>query len=231
MIGSHCTTQSHERIEVYHVIRSVERAARAYSDQTLPPAERIKLVQELHRIAAWVDNETENHVHRVGAHAAALALASGWSPETAEDLRIAAILHDIGKIGVSPAILNKPGPLTEKERSHVQMHTRLGHRLLGPVQTPMLVLAREVAYSHHERWDGTGYPRQLTGEAIPVSARITALADVYDALVHDRPYRCAYTSGQALQIMDEGRACQFDPQLFDIFVQTLPDYDEIITPS
>ncbi|MCX6555226.1 MAG: response regulator [Candidatus Aminicenantes bacterium] len=168
------------------------------------------------------DEETGEHIRRMGEYAAVLARASGWNEAEAEVIRLAAPMHDVGKMGVPDAILRKPGKLSRDEFEQMKEHTRIGARILEGSGIALLELAKEIALHHHEKWDGSGYPGGLSGEAIPLSARIVAVCDVYDALVNDRVYRPALPEVQALTIMKEGRGTHFDPRLFDLFLELLP---------
>jgi putative two-component system response regulator len=173
------------------------------------------------------DEETGEHIRRMGEYAGLLARASGWNEAEAEAIRLAAPMHDIGKVGIPDAILRKPGKLNVEEFAQMKEHTRLGARILEGSGIALLKLAGEIALRHHEKWDGGGYPDGLVGEAIPFSARVVALCDVYDALVSDRVYRRALPEEQALAIMREGRGSQFDPRLFDVFQERLPEFREV----
>ena len=132
-------------------------------------------------------------------------------------MRVAAMMHDIGKIGVPDSILLKPGPLLPEEFEIIKQHTVIGARILERSEISLLEMAREIALSHHERWQGGGYPAGIAAEAIPESARIVAVCDVYDALVHDRVYRRALPEAEVLDIMGSLRGKQFDPRIFDLF--------------
>jgi response regulator RpfG family c-di-GMP phosphodiesterase len=160
--------------------------------------------------------ETANHVKRVGLLAEFLAREYGLDDKTAEALRFAAPLHDVGKIGVPDAILNKPGIHTPDETRIMRLHAEIGHQMLAHSKRPLLQLAAEVAISHHENWDGSGYPRGLIGEAIPVSGRITMLADVYDALGSRRCYKEPWPQHEVRQFIAEQRGKKFDPRMVDI---------------
>jgi putative two-component system response regulator len=173
------------------------------------------------------DEETGEHIRRMGEYAAILARASGWNEAEAEVIRLAAPMHDVGKMGVPDAILKKPGKLTREEFEQIKEHTRIGARILEGSEIALLELAREIALNHHEKWNGGGYPNGLSGEAIPLSARIVAVCDVYDALVTDRVYRPALPEDKALAIMKEGRGTHFDPRVFDRFLEHLPEIHAI----
>jgi putative two-component system response regulator len=142
----------------------------------------------------------------------------GISGDDCDAIRAASRLHDIGKIGVPDQILLKEGPLTSLERLTMNTHTRIGHELLSGSDDPTLHLAAVIALTHHEWFDGTGHPYGLAGEDIPIEGRIAAVADVFDALTSDRPYREALPSAEALEMMMRGRGTQFDPLVFDAFM-------------
>jgi len=163
------------------------------------------------------DDQTGDHAERVTE--LALELARGVAPRLADDpeLEYGFLLHDLGKIGIPDAILLKPGPLTPGERAVIRRHPRLGERIISRV--PYLGgPAREVVASHHERWDGTGYPDGLAGAQIPLAARVFALADSWDAMTTDRPYRAALPFDAAVQELADGRGTQFDPKLIPSFL-------------
>lgn len=174
------------------------------------------------------DGETGAHIRRVGLFSHALALAAGWSDTDAERLKLSAPMHDVGKIGIPDAILRKPGKLSPAEWQQMKAHTTIGAEMLAGSTTPVLVLAHEIALSHHERWDGSGYPLGLAGESIPESARIVSIADVYDALSTHRVYRDAFPEAIVLKMLREGRGTHHDPRLLDLFFAI---YDQIRTIS
>lgn len=177
--------------------------------------------------AGWRDEETGAHIHRVGRGAQVIASEIGWDPDRVALIKLAAAMHDIGKIGIPDSILLKPGSLTADEFDLVKRHTEMGASMLSGSTNAMLRMAEEIARSHHERWDGTGYPDGLMEENIPESARIVTVIDVYDALISDRPYRQAYSEEEALEIMRDERGRQFDPRIFDAFMSVLPDIRRI----
>lgn len=152
------------------------------------------------------------------ASAAGIAERLGLDSEQVGLLREAAPLHDVGKLGISDTILLKPGKLTTEEYEVMKTHTELGARLLSGSSSPVLQMAAVIAASHHERWDGTGYPAALAGEAIPLAGRIVAVADVFDALTHDRPYKSAWPTGQAIDEIQRAAATQFDPRVVKAFM-------------
>lgn len=173
------------------------------------------------------DAETGAHIRRIGLYSEIIALARGWDETAAEELRLAAPMHDVGKIGIPDNILLKPGSLTSREFSVIERHTTMGAAILAGSHIPMLRLARQIALTHHERWDGGGYPVGIADEEIPEEGRIVAVADVYDALVHTRIYRPAMSEQQALQIMKRARGRQFDPDIFDTFLDVLPQLRDV----
>jgi putative two-component system response regulator len=147
-----------------------------------------------------------------------IAKALGLPDVNVEMIRLTAPLHDLGKIGVSDAILLKPGKYTEEELDEMRMHTLLGEVIIGDCMSPVLQEVRELALHHHEKWDGTGYPHNLIGESIPISCRIVALADMYDALTNVRPYKHAWTHEEALCEVKRLSGTHFDPAVVDAFL-------------
>lgn len=171
--------------------------------------------------------ETACHMARIGLYSSTLGAVLGWGQEDIDDLRVAASVHDIGTIGIPERILAKPGSLTKSELDLVRRHTRIGADILGRADTPIMDLAREVALCHHERWDGNGYPLGLEGDEIPLGARIVAVADVYDVLVHGRVYFPPTSEDYALDYLERGRETQFDPEVLDAFFSVLPQIQGI----
>jgi len=175
------------------------------------------LVRSLSRAAEYKDDETGSHIMRIGASAALIASALGQDPEWVELLRLAAPMHDVGKIGIPDNILLKPGAFTAEERAIMNRHAQIGFDILhDEAHSPLLELAAEVALYHHEKWDGSGYPAGLRGEAIPLAARIVALCDVYDALRSTRPYKQAWPAERAQQLIRTEAGRHFDPQLVQV---------------
>lgn len=171
--------------------------------------------------------ETGNHVKRVAEYSKLLALYLGMPKEEVELLKQASPMHDIGKVGIPDSILNKPGPLTEQEHRCMQEHTTLGYNMLKNSKRPLLQTAAIVAYQHHERWDGKGYPQGLKEEEIHIYGRITAIADVFDALGSDRVYKKAWDDEKIFNLFKEERGYQFDPKLVDIFFKHIDEFIEI----
>lgn len=172
--------------------------------------------------ADFRDDDTGVHIMRIGFMAEAVALLLGEPAPYCQMLRRAAPMHDIGKIGVSDHVLKKPGSYNPEERQEMNKHPEIGAQILGRSRIPLFQLAAELALTHHERWDGTGYPRQLSAEAIPLSGRIVAVVDFFDALTMDRCYRKALTDEVALQMLLEQRGQAFDPRVVDCFIAHAP---------
>jgi putative two-component system response regulator len=168
-------------------------------------------------VADFHDDDSDQHAHRVGILSGAIARALGLSEEFAEMLTQAAPLHDIGKVGISRRILLKPGKLTPPEWMHMMQHVDIGGQILASAHSSVLHLAGEIARTHHERWDGSGYTAGLAGEEIPVSGRIVAVADVWDTLTHDRPYRSAWEADRALAEIRAQAGAQFDLTVVEAF--------------
>jgi len=165
--------------------------------------------------------ETGDHVLRVGEYAKALALMAELPLMDAEELQMASPMHDIGKVGIKDSILNKPGKLTQEEFEVMKKHSLLGYKMLNGSHQQLLQTAAIIAYEHHERWDGTGYPRGLKGDDIHIYGRITAIVDVFDALGHDRVYKKAWPLNDILEYLKTEKAKQFDPFLVDLFLQNI----------
>lgn len=192
---------------------------------------RDAVVVGLTRMAESRDDDTEGHLERVGRMAARLAEAAQSRPEFQDAItprfirliQFSATLHDIGKVGIEDAILQKPGSLTDDERKRMQRHTRISSSCLHEIETCLgdsnfLQMAHEVALFHHERWDGSGYPSGISGERIPLAARIVSIVDVYDALAAKRPYKEPYEHDRCVAIITAGKGSQFDPRLIEVFL-------------
>ena len=185
-------------------------------------ASRLEIVQRLGLAAEYKDNETGLHVIRMSHFARLLGLAAGMTETEADDLLHAAPMHDVGKIGIPDRILQKPGPLDPEEWKIMQSHALIGAEIIGEHHGGMLALARNIALSHHEKWDGSGYPYGLAGEAIPLEGRICAVADVFDALTSVRPYKKAWTEEEAIKLLVDQKGKHFDPALVDLFIAQMP---------
>jgi len=171
--------------------------------------------------------ETGNHVKRVAQYSKILALYYGLPEQEAEMLKQASPMHDIGKVAIPDAILNKPGPFDEAEREIMNTHAQLGYDMLKMSKRPLLKMAATVAYEHHEKYNGTGYPNQLKGKEIHIYGRITALADVFDALGSNRCYKEAWDNERIFKMFKEERGEHFDPKLIDIFFEHLDEFLDI----
>ncbi len=182
---------------------------------------QVEIIHRLALAAEYRDDLTGRHAERVGLLSALIGKELGMPDEEVKLLRRAATLHDVGKIGVSDTILQKPGPLTDEEYRAMQEHTTIGERILSGGRFALLRMAGEIATSHHEWWNGEGYGNGLAGEAIPLTGRIVAVADVFDSLSHERPYKRAFTRDETLALIQEGRREQFDPQVVDAFMALL----------
>ena len=226
--------------------RSLERARRSYTEELeskvlvrgsalrdalkrLDEAETGAELAERGTVARLVtaltlrSEETGGHIERMSRYAAALAARRGIHAWTWDEFRLAAMLHDVGKIGVPDSILLKPGPLTGEEFAAIKRHPDLGASLLNPGASRVLILGARIALTHHERWDGSGYPAGLMGDAIAVEGRVAAVADVFDALTSHRIYRPAMSPEAAMELMLAERARQFDPDLLDLFAASLEE--------
>lgn len=173
------------------------------------------------------DGETGSHIRRLGLYSELMATRLGWSVGDAEEIRIAAPMHDIGKIGIPDHILKKPGQLTTSEFEIMKLHPEIGARILSSSTTPLVRMARDICLGHHEKWDGSGYPRGFAGSEIPISARIVAIVDVFDALIHKRVYKSEIPVDEAIDLMLEGRGAHFDPHLLDLFISMKDEMTEI----
>ncbi|MDH1056331.1 two-component system response regulator [Aquipseudomonas alcaligenes] len=188
---------------------------------------RLQIVQRLGLAAEYKDNETGLHVIRMSHYSRVLALAAGFSEAQAEELLNAAPMHDVGKIGIPDAVLRKPGKLDGEEWEVMKQHAQIGADIIGEHPSGLLRMAREIALNHHEKWDGSGYPRGIGGAEIPVEARIIAIADVFDALTSERPYKKAWPVEEAVQLLREQSGRHFDPELVELFLGQLPAIIEI----
>ncbi len=188
---------------------------------------RLQVVQRLGRAAEYKDNETGMHVLRMSHYSKVLALAYGFNDEQAEILLHAAPMHDIGKIGIPDSIMLKPARLTEEEFAVMKTHPQIGAEILGDADSELLVIARSVALTHHEKWDGSGYPNGLAGDDIPVEGRIVAIADVFDALTSKRPYKEAWSVEKTIEYIEQQSGIHFEPKLVELLKQNLPEILEI----
>lgn len=178
---------------------------------------RVDTLDRLAKAAEYRDDATGNHIRRVGELAAGLAQVLGWEDADVEVMRRAAPLHDVGKIGVPDSVLLKPGRLSAEEFATIKTHTTIGARILGGSRVPLLVRAEEIAYTHHERWDGSGY-NGLAETEIPIAGRVVALVDTFDALTHARPYKTAWSMREAFDELRSQSGRQFDPEVVTAFM-------------
>jgi putative two-component system response regulator len=183
---------------------------------------RLDVIERLGMAAEFRDDATGQHTKRVGALSAAIAQHMGMPADAVEVIRRAAPLHDVGKIAVPDRVLLKPGPLDPAERAVMESHTGIGARLLSNSKSPILEVGCEIALGHHERWDGGGYPNRLAGNQIPATARIVAVADFFDALTHDRPYRKAVAADTVLGMIEKDTGAHFDPAVVEAFFAVGP---------
>ncbi|MBI3604340.1 MAG: response regulator [Nitrospirae bacterium] len=182
-------------------------------------------LQRLVLAAEYKDEDTAIHLQRMSRYAALLAKKLNLPPGEVELIRLASPMHDVGKIGIPELILLKPGQFTSDEFEKMKQHTHIGGRILNGSPSELLKAGEIIALTHHEKWDGTGYPNGLVGEAIPLWGRISTVADVFDALTSQRPYKKAFTNDQAVTFLRDGRAKHFDPTLLDLF---LDHFDEVV---
>ena len=184
---------------------------------------RLEIIRRLGRAAEYRDNETGLHVIRMSHYSKIIALKAGMSEEEASTLLQAAPMHDVGKIGIPDDILLKPGRLTEDEWGIMRSHPQVGADIIGEHPTELLQMARTIALTHHEKWDGTGYPNAIAEEDIPITGRIVAIADVFDALTSERPYKIAWPVERAVEIINQDSGSHFDPNLVPIFNDSLEE--------
>ncbi|OEC39566.1 two-component system response regulator [Pseudomonas sp. 1D4] len=188
---------------------------------------RLEIVQRLGLAAEYKDNETGLHVIRMSHYSRILARALGWSDADCDDLLNAAPMHDVGKIGIPDAVLRKPGKLDADEWAVMRQHVSIGATIIGEHPSGLLRMAQRIALTHHEKWDGSGYPNGLAGEDIPIEGRIVAIADVFDALTSERPYKLAWPVEEAVAFLREQSGQHFDPDLVELFIQQLPAVLEV----
>ena len=184
---------------------------------------RLEIIRRLGRAGEYRDNETGMHVLRMSKSCQRLALAAGFNDSDAERILQASPMHDVGKIGIPDAVLLKPGKLTESEYEVIQTHVEIGGDIIGDQDIGLMRMARAIALTHHEKWDGSGYPNGLKGEEIPIEGRIAAICDVFDALTSARPYKKAWPIEEASAYIEEQAGKHFDPELVRLFNEILPD--------
>jgi putative two-component system response regulator len=194
-------------------------------------AAQAEVIWRLAQVAEFHEEETGIHTQRVGRLAAQVARALGIDDVQVELIRHAAPLHDVGKIAIPDHILRKPGMLSVEEIEHMKQHSTIGARILSGSNLPLLQTAYEIALFHHERWDGTGYPQAIKGRAIPISARIVAVADAYDALTHERPYKRAWTIEESIAEIHRCSGTRYDPQVVDALITVLIQQGALVIES
>ena len=179
------------------------------------------IIEILGKAAEFRDNETSMHTVRVGEVSALIASKMGWDEESCELMRLAAPMHDIGKVGIEDAILLKNGKLDDDEFAKMKEHAQIGYEILSKKETPLLKLAAQIANTHHEKYNGRGYPKGLKGDDIPQSGAIVAVVDVFDALLSERPYKKAFSLEKTLEILKNDSGSHFDPKVIDVFFNNL----------
>jgi len=209
-----------------------ERLVSSLASQAVVAIENAELTEDLKRAhldtifrlgvaAEYRDKETANHIKRMSEYSTLIAQELGWGDEEVNMLLRSSLMHDVGKLGIPDGILQKPGRLTPEERHFMEYHTIIGGNILKGSNAAILRISRIVALTHHEKFDGTGYPRRLKGEEIPIEGRITILADVFDALSSKRVYKDALEEKEVLRILEEGRGSHFDPKILDVFLANM----------
>ncbi len=192
---------------------------------------QIEILERLELAAEYRDKKTGNHIRRISEYCRIMGKAAGLSPQEYNTLGLASTMHDVGKIGISDMILLKPGSLTEEEREIMKTHTTIGAKLLAGSGHSLLREAEIIALTHHENWDGTGYPERLKGEEIPLFGRIVRICDVFDALVSDRPYKDPWPVTKTLEQIQADSGILFDPELVKLFVKLEPELRKVIEDS
>jgi len=183
-------------------------------------------IDSLHRLvlaSEFKDEDTGDHIVRIGEYSRIIAQKLGWSEEQIEIIKYAAPMHDVGKIGIADKIMLKPGKLSDEEFDIIKMHTEIGSKLLSNSNSDILKMAKEIALYHHEKYNGKGYPKGLSRNQIPISARIVAIADTFDALTSKRPYKDPYPPEMALDIIRNESGEHFDPQITQLFIENFED--------
>jgi len=211
----------HTHLALYNQNQELERKVRERTDELHQT--RLEIILRLGRAAEYKDNETGMHVMRMSHYSQILGLAAGLSETEAELLLDASPMHDIGKIGIPDNILLKPGKLDENEWDTIQQHPEIGSEIIGTHKSKLLDMARNIAMTHHEKYNGKGYPNGLKGDEIPFVSRIVSIADVFDALTTERPYKKAWTVEKAIKLIEDEAGESFDPALVKLFVSVMPE--------
>lgn len=200
------------RVRTHLSLVSAKQLAQSYNDA----------IYMLGEASEFKDTDTGTHIWRMAAYSSALAAAAGWDQSACLQLEMAAPMHDIGKLGIPDDILHKPAKLDAAEWAIMKTHSEVGYRILSKSSAPLLQMAATIAHHHHEKWDGSGYPCALAGEAIPEMARIVAIADVFDALTTKRPYKQPWPLGQVMDTLQASAGTHFEPRLVALFFGILP---------
>lgn len=213
----------HMLIDQQAVLEQMVAEKSAQLQQALAEVQKSEkdILSILDKTAEYRDNETSEHTVRVGEMSAFIARELGWDEQQAELIRLAAPLHDIGKVGIPDNILLKPGRLDDQEFAIMKQHAQIGHEILSQKQTPILKMAAEIAFTHHEKYNGMGYPRGLAKDDIPQSGAIVAVVDVFDALLSSRPYKKAFSLAQTVDIIQQDRGQHFHPQICDCLLKNV----------
>lgn len=207
--------------ELRHALEEVTRTERLVVQGHLDTIRRLTIAAE------YKDHDTRNHIVRIGCYAEALGHAMRLPPRTIDVLKHAAPMHDVGKLGIPDRILLKKGPLVPEERLIMNTHTTIGAQILTGSMSPVIQMGERIALSHHEKWNGGGYPRGISGEAIPLEARICAVVDFFDALTMDRPYRKAVPNDEVIEMIRNETGSSFDPAIVEVFLGIRTDIEEI----
>ncbi|WP_245671324.1 HD domain-containing phosphohydrolase [Pseudobacillus wudalianchiensis] len=231
------TLEMEEKVPHYYKVRpfsvnnifDLSRSLLVMQDTTKESKILFDTLDRLLKLAEFRDDDTGTHVYRIGVLSGMLAKLIGKDEQFVENISLAARFHDIGKVGIPDSILNKPAKLTNEEWESMKTHSLIGHRILSNLELPVIQMAATIAYTHHEWWNGKGYPNGIAGEAIPLEGRIVAIVDVFDALLSKRVYKDALSAEKVKKILEEGRGRQFDPYLLDLFLKMWEDFLECRT--
>lgn len=207
--------------ELRDALEEVTRAQREIQGAHLDTIRRLTLAAE------YKDHDTAGHIERIGRYSQVVGMAMHLQPGIVDLLLHAAPMHDVGKLGIPDHILLKPGPLDAEERRIMNTHTTIGGQILTGSSSPVIQMGERVAMTHHEKWDGSGYPNGIPGESIPLEARICSVVDFFDALTMDRPYRKAVPNDEVVDMILEETGTSFDPAVVDVFVEVRPDLEAI----
>ncbi|MDX1495318.1 MAG: response regulator [Longimicrobiales bacterium] len=207
--------------DLRHALEEVTRAQREIQAGHLDTIRRLTLAAE------YKDHDTAGHIERIGRYSQIVGTAMHLQPGTIDLLLHAAPMHDVGKLGIPDSILLKPGPLDEEERAIMNTHTTIGGQILAGSTSPVIQMGERVALTHHEKWDGTGYPNGLVGEDIPIEARICSVVDFFDALTMDRPYRKAVPTDEVVEMIVSESGKSFDPAIVDVFLKVRAEIEAI----